>query len=109
LADDRDAQFLAKVSRAISYRDAGPEVAYSRPQQVEHESLLTLLAARSGVAVPDVIAAGAAGSGDALLVTAQPEAPRLDELLEDRRSMMCSTRSGNRSASFERRASPTGC
>jgi uncharacterized membrane protein YbhN (UPF0104 family)/tRNA A-37 threonylcarbamoyl transferase component Bud32 len=82
-SDARDAQFLAKVWRALSYRDAGPEVAYSRLQQVEHQSLITLMAARAGVAVPDIVAVGAAGSGDALLVTAAIDAPRLDALPDE--------------------------
>jgi uncharacterized membrane protein YbhN (UPF0104 family)/tRNA A-37 threonylcarbamoyl transferase component Bud32 len=81
-SDARDAQFLAKVWRAMSYRDAGPEVAYSRLQQVEHESLMTLLAARAGVAVPDIVAVGAAGSGDALLVTTRTDGPRLDAMAD---------------------------
>jgi uncharacterized membrane protein YbhN (UPF0104 family)/tRNA A-37 threonylcarbamoyl transferase component Bud32 len=89
-SDARDAQFLAKVWRAMSYRDAGPEVAYSRLQQVEHQSLLTLMAERAGVAVPEIVAVGAASSGDALLVTeavdAVPlasvaDAPGFDEVL----------------------------
>ncbi|MGH9119271.1 MAG: hypothetical protein ACRD0A_15740 [Acidimicrobiales bacterium] len=106
-SDARDAQFLAKVWRALSYRDAGPELAFSRLQPVEHESLMTLLAARSGVAVPDVIAAGAAGSGDALLVTAQPEAARLDSCPTGPRSTTCSMRCGTRSERCGTKASPT--
>jgi glycosyltransferase 2 family protein len=82
-SDARDAQFLAKVWRAMSYRDAGPEVAYSRLQQVEHESLITLMAARAGVAVPDIVAVGAASSGDALLVSAAIDTPRLNALADD--------------------------
>jgi uncharacterized membrane protein YbhN (UPF0104 family)/tRNA A-37 threonylcarbamoyl transferase component Bud32 len=81
-SDARDAQFLAKVWRAMSYRDAGPEVAYSRLQQVEHQSLVMLMAARAGVTVPDIVAVGAAGSGDALLVTAAVDADRLDAMTD---------------------------
>ena len=49
---------LAKVWRFVIYRDSGPTLILDRLQQVEHEAYLTLMAERSGVLVPDVLAAG---------------------------------------------------
>ena len=47
--------------------------------QVEHESLITLLAQRSGCRVPGVLVAGVVASGDALLVTECPNLPSVEE------------------------------
>jgi uncharacterized protein (TIRG00374 family) len=79
--DAADAQWLSKVWRFCVYRDSGPTLMIHRLQQVEHEAYLTLLAARAGVLVPDVVAAGQCGPrGDAVLVTRLPAGPRLAEL-----------------------------
>lgn len=67
--DARDAQLLAKFWRFLWYRDAGPSLSMSRLQQVEHEALVTLLAARAGLNVPDVVAAAISGDDDAVLIT----------------------------------------
>ena len=75
--DASDAQLLAKTSRFLLYRDSGPTLTFTRRQQVEHEAYLTLMAARAGVRVSRVLAAGPAGPAkDALLVT-RPPAGRL--------------------------------
>jgi uncharacterized membrane protein YbhN (UPF0104 family) len=66
--DAYDNQLLAKLSRMIWYRDAGPELGLSRLQAVEHEALLTLLASRAGVASREVVTAGETVEHDALLV-----------------------------------------
>jgi uncharacterized membrane protein YbhN (UPF0104 family)/tRNA A-37 threonylcarbamoyl transferase component Bud32 len=72
--DASDARMLAKVWRFVIYRDSGPTLILDRLQQVEHEAYLTLMAERSGVLVPDVLAAGRFGpSGDAALVTRVPD------------------------------------
>jgi uncharacterized membrane protein YbhN (UPF0104 family) len=76
--DAKDAQLLAKAWRFAWYRDAGPSLALTRLQQVEHEAVATLLAAGAGVAVPEVLAVGVSPlTEDALLVTRRPEAVAL--------------------------------
>ncbi|MGD0391472.1 MAG: hypothetical protein ABSC41_02395, partial [Acidimicrobiales bacterium] len=71
--DASDAQLLAKTARFLFYRDSGPTLALTRRQQVEHEAYLTLMAARAGARVPEVLVAGPAGPAhDALLVTRPP-------------------------------------
>ncbi len=80
--DAHDAQLLAKLFRFVAYRDSGPTLTLTRVQQVEHEAYLTLLAARSGARVPEVLAAGTAGSSrDAALVTRPPAGTRLADRL----------------------------
>ncbi|HEY1733632.1 MAG TPA: hypothetical protein VGG23_04220, partial [Acidimicrobiales bacterium] len=80
--DAHDAQLLAKLFRFVAYRDSGPTLTLTRVQQVEHEAYLTLLAARSGARVPEVLAAGTAGpSRDAALVTRPPPGTRLVDRL----------------------------
>jgi uncharacterized membrane protein YbhN (UPF0104 family) len=79
--DAADAQWLTKVWRFCVYRDSGPTLMINRLQQVEHEAYLTFLAAKAGVAVPEVVAAGRCGpSHDAVLVTRLPAGPRLATL-----------------------------
>jgi glycosyltransferase 2 family protein len=84
--DAWDAQVLANLWRLAWYRSAGRTARLSRVELVEHEAFVTLLAERAGVAVPNVVTAGSAGQGDALLVvrsrgTPLPEAnPSEDEV-----------------------------
>ncbi|MGH3150207.1 MAG: lysylphosphatidylglycerol synthase domain-containing protein [Streptosporangiaceae bacterium] len=76
--DAADARILAKLWRFCFYRDSGPTLILSRIQQVEHEACLTFMAARAGVAVPEVLAAGRFGpSGDAVLVSRLPHGAAL--------------------------------
>jgi glycosyltransferase 2 family protein len=71
--DAADAKLLTKVGRFLFYRDSGPSLTLTRLQQVEHEAYLTLKAGQAGVAVPEILEAGTAGSsGDALLVCRLP-------------------------------------
>lgn len=79
--DARDAQLLAKAWRLLWYRDVGFSVTASRLQQVEHEALVTLLAAKAEVRCPAVIAA-AVSQEDAVLVLADRGVP-LSELEDD--------------------------
>ncbi len=67
--DAADAQLAARTLRSIMYRGGGQRVPLSRQQAVEHEALVTIMAERSGAAVPRVIAAGRADDEVALLVT----------------------------------------
>ncbi len=66
--DAYDSALIAKFSRMVWYRDGGGEVGLSRLQAVEHEALMTLLAARAGVGSREVVTAGETEDGDALLV-----------------------------------------
>jgi uncharacterized membrane protein YbhN (UPF0104 family) len=82
--DASDAQLLAKTGRFLFYRDSGPTLTLTRRQQVEREAYLTLMAARSGARVAEVVAAGSAGPAhDALLVTAPPDGRPLAEWVRD--------------------------
>jgi uncharacterized protein (TIRG00374 family) len=76
--DARDAQMLARVWRNLWYRDTGPSLPWSRLQQVEHEALVTVLAATAGVNCPKVVVAALSESDDAVLVTEQRGVPLVD-------------------------------
>lgn len=67
--DARDAQLFSKLWRYLWYRDTGPSFSLSRLQQVEHEALVSLLAARAGVETPRVLVAATATDDSAVLVT----------------------------------------
>ncbi|GAA3803858.1 lysylphosphatidylglycerol synthase transmembrane domain-containing protein [Cellulomonas soli] len=77
--DAWDSQVVGSLWTALTRRGERPHLGSSRRTRVEHEALMTLMAARSGVPVLDVIAVGLAAQGDALLVTSAPSAS-LDEL-----------------------------
>ena len=87
--DEADAQFYAKAWRWLLYKDSGPELHLTRLSDVEHEAYTLLLAQRVGVHVPEVVVAGTAGPGAALLVTRPLEGVPLAEAgaraLTDRR------------------------
>jgi uncharacterized membrane protein YbhN (UPF0104 family)/tRNA A-37 threonylcarbamoyl transferase component Bud32 len=76
--DAVQAQTAARAWRALWFRDTR-RAAGTREQQVEHEAFLTLMAHRAGVPVPEVVAAGAGGADDALLVLSAPAGPALEE------------------------------
>ena len=59
--DEARDRLLSKVWVTAIYKDAGPRLALTRVEQVEHEAFLMLVAAQAGVHVPTVVAAGAAG------------------------------------------------
>jgi uncharacterized membrane protein YbhN (UPF0104 family)/tRNA A-37 threonylcarbamoyl transferase component Bud32 len=89
--DAQDAQWLARRWRALAYRDPPRSVAVGRVEQVEHEALATLMAAQAGVRTPAVVTAALGPTGDAVVVTRQPDIEPLeamggesvsDELLE---------------------------
>jgi uncharacterized membrane protein YbhN (UPF0104 family) len=66
--DAYDTQLLSTAWRTVWFRRPGAPTAPGRLQQVEHEALITLLAAQGGVATTRVVIAGEVGNGDALLV-----------------------------------------
>jgi glycosyltransferase 2 family protein len=76
--DAQDTQRLARRWRALAYRDPPRSVAVGRLEQVEHEALATVLARQSGVRAPDVVTAALGPTGDALVVTRQPDLEPLE-------------------------------
>ena len=66
--DAWDAQLLTTLWRLAWYRGSQRTARLSRVELVEHEGFMTLLAERAGVRVPQLITAGSAGRGDALVV-----------------------------------------
>jgi glycosyltransferase 2 family protein len=91
--DSQDTQRLARRWRLMAYRDPPRSAPIGRLEQVEHEALATFMAGQAGVRVPEVVLAALdPDSGDALLVTRQPDVEPLelsgadqvsDEMLED--------------------------
>jgi glycosyltransferase 2 family protein len=78
--DAADARLLTKLGRFLFYRDSGPSLTLTRLQQVEHEAYLTLRAGQAGVAVPEILDAGTAGSsGDAVLACRLPPGTALSD------------------------------
>ncbi len=78
--DAADAKLLSKVGRFLLYRDSGPELTFTRLQQVEHEAYLTIRAGQVGGTVPEIIEAGTAGPAkDALLVYRLPAGTTLSD------------------------------
>lgn len=65
--DSFDSQLVAKVWRTLTYRELSRTVSYSRLQAVEHEALASLMAARAGVPVPELVAVGNASEEIALI------------------------------------------
>ncbi len=66
--DAYDAALVSTVRRTIWLRQPGSPVGFGRLRQVEHEALMTLLAAQAGVPTDSVVTAGATATDDALLV-----------------------------------------
>jgi uncharacterized membrane protein YbhN (UPF0104 family) len=82
--DASDAVVLATLWRLVWFKGGRQRLVLSRLHQVEHEALTLLLAARSGVAVPEVIAAGLSADEElSLLITRPPAGRSLDELPPD--------------------------
>lgn len=79
--DATDAHRAARWWRTLVYRDQSVPDA-TRIQLVEHEALVTVLADRAGVAVPQVVAA-ASSQGDAVLVLTAPPASAATVELDD--------------------------
>ena len=67
-----------RLWRAAWYQDQGAQYGSDRRQQIEHESLVMLLAHRSGVSVPELITVGMSTTDDAIIVS-----ERLDHTLQD--------------------------
>jgi glycosyltransferase 2 family protein len=76
--DAQDTQRLARRWQLLAYRQPPRSAPVGRLEQVEHEAVATLMAARAGVRVPDVVTVGVGPDDDALVVTRQPDIPPLE-------------------------------
>jgi uncharacterized protein (TIRG00374 family) len=76
--DAWEGELLADLWRLAWYRGRRRSARLSRAEYVEHEGFITMLAARGGVRVPEVVTAGLADNGDALIVV-RPDGAPLDE------------------------------
>jgi uncharacterized protein (TIRG00374 family) len=65
--DAWEGELLADLWRRAWYRGRRRSARLSRAEYVEHEGFVTMLAARGGVRVPEVVTAGLADNGDALI------------------------------------------
>jgi uncharacterized membrane protein YbhN (UPF0104 family)/tRNA A-37 threonylcarbamoyl transferase component Bud32 len=73
--DAYDAALVSTVWRTIWLRQPGSPVGLGRLRQVEHEALMTLLAAQAGIVTDAVVTAGATATDDALLVLRRTGSP----------------------------------
>lgn len=69
--DATDSQLFARTWRYLWYRDTEPTLMLTRMQSVEHEALVTVMAARTSAAVPSVLAAGVGGDDVAVLAVSR--------------------------------------
>jgi uncharacterized protein (TIRG00374 family) len=65
--DAFDSQLAAKVWHTLWYRESSRAVSYTRLQAVEHEALMTMMADRAGLPVPQLATVGSATSELALI------------------------------------------
>ena len=66
--DAWDGELLASAWSHLWYRDTRHATRLGRSEQVEHEGFMTFLASRAGVRVHELVTAGRADKGDALIV-----------------------------------------
>src|SRR5918994_3527271 len=81
--DAWDTQLVARIWRALWYRELRSAVTLTRLQQAEHEAFVTLLAARHGVDVPEVVTAGRTARQDALLILRHIDRSRGERQVDD--------------------------
>ncbi len=65
--DATDSQLASRAWRYLWYRDTEPQLGLTRMQNVEHEALVTMMAARTGAEVTNVLTAGVGDNDIALL------------------------------------------
>jgi uncharacterized membrane protein YbhN (UPF0104 family)/tRNA A-37 threonylcarbamoyl transferase component Bud32 len=82
--DAQDTQRLARQWRLLFYKDPPRSAPVGRLEQVEHQALCTLMAARAGVRVPEVVTAALGPDGDALIVTREPVIEPLEAFESER-------------------------
>jgi uncharacterized membrane protein YbhN (UPF0104 family) len=73
--DAWDGELIASAWSHLWYRDTRGAARLGRSELVEHEAFMTFLAARAGVRVPEVVTAGRALKGDALIVVRHAGTP----------------------------------
>lgn len=73
--DAFDSQLAAKLWHTMLYRETGRTVSYSRLQAVEHEALVTLMAERVGMSVPQLAAVGNGSAEISLIAFHDPAVP----------------------------------
>lgn len=78
--DAGDAAIASRLWRTMWFTDLDRSITASGLQQVEHESLMLLEAARHGLAVPELIGWGRGDAGDAIVVTNWLDGQRLADL-----------------------------
>ncbi|WP_167880473.1 lysylphosphatidylglycerol synthase domain-containing protein [Nocardioides guangzhouensis] len=76
--DAQDTQRFARRWRLLAYRDPRRSAPIGRLEQVEHEALAILMAAKAGVRVPEVVIAALGRGGDAAVVTRQADVDPLE-------------------------------
>ncbi len=81
--DAGDAAIASRAWRAMWFTDLDRSLTASGLQQVEHESLMLLEAARNELPVPELVGWGRGDAGDALVVTKWQVSPRLSDLEPD--------------------------
>lgn len=67
--DAADSQVINRAWRSIWYRDEPRAHGYGRLERVEHEALVSVLAQRAGLRVPEVLRVGSAGADTAIITT----------------------------------------
>jgi uncharacterized membrane protein YbhN (UPF0104 family) len=77
--DETDAQLLAKTLRFLLYKDSGPVFFWTRLGQLQYEAYAWLLAREGGTRAPQVLIAGTAGPGAALLVARPAQGTRMSD------------------------------
>jgi uncharacterized membrane protein YbhN (UPF0104 family) len=75
--DAWDGELLSSIWLHLWYRDSRRSTRLKRSEAVEHEGFTTLMAARAGARVPEVVTGGKSGKDDALIVT-RPTGTTLD-------------------------------
>ncbi|MET1060256.1 MAG: lysylphosphatidylglycerol synthase domain-containing protein [Nocardioides sp.] len=81
--DAQDTQQIARRWRLLAYRDPPRSAPVGRLEQVEHEALATVMAARAGVRVPDVLLAARGSEKDGCIVTRLHDVDPLEDLPVD--------------------------
>jgi len=79
--DERDAYLIRRILKQLRVKDLDDlRPSWSPGEFVEHEALSALLAARTGISVPGVMAAGTTKGGDGILALELVAGVRLDRL-----------------------------
>lgn len=80
--DERDAELLSRALHAIRVADPDDRRAVGASETIGHEALCLVLAARAGVAVPELVAVSQTADRASVLVMVHEAGTRLDQLEE---------------------------